>query len=178
MSDLEKYMRDHRAEFDGDEPDPGHFKRFEERLATQPVTMHRGVNRFAMLKVAALILLLITVSVFVFDWAGREIREQFATGKQGTELPLEVREAVQYYDSQTATQLGTLNKLAAAQNEAATVNESARKEMKNLDAATAELKKLLAGNPGNERILDAIVQNQRMKESVLKNIISQVTQTK
>jgi hypothetical protein len=178
MNDLEKYMRDHRDEMDDQEPGPGHFERFESRLALQPAGVHPGVNRFAMLRIAALILLLITVSVFIFDFAGREVRERFATKKAGAELPLEIREAVQYYDNQTTNRLGTLHKLAATQNEPGAPGESARKEMQNLDAATAELQQLLAANPGNERILDAIIRNQQMKETVLNNIISQVSQTK
>ena len=178
MSDLEKYIGDHRDEFDTREPGPGHFRRFEDRLAGQPLQVQPVADRTVMLKVAAVILLLITVSVFIFDFAGREIRERFATAKPGTELPLEIREAVQYYDNQATTQLGTLHKLAAARNEPGTAGESAMKEMQSLDAATAELKTLLAANPGDERILDAIIQNQQMKESVLNNLISQVSQKK
>ena len=36
----------------------------------------------------------------------------------------------------------------------------------------------LAASPGNERIIEAIIQNQQMKESVVNNIIAQVSQTK
>jgi len=178
MPDLEKYIKDHKDEFDTLEPGNGHFHRFEDRLASQPVAVQPGIKRPMILKVAALILLMITVSVFVFDLATREIRERFATEKPGTELPLEIREAVQYYNNQTNTQIGTLRKLAAARREAGVASESAAAEIKNLDAATAELKKLLADNPGNEHILDAIIQNQQMKGSVLQTIITQLSQTK
>jgi hypothetical protein len=178
MSDLEKYITSHKDEFNSFEPSSGHFQRFENRLNDQAEISPQGINRSMILKVAALILVMISVSVFVFDLATREIRERFAAGKSDTELPLEIRQAVQYYDNQANAGLGTLNKLAATRHEAIAVNESAMKEIQNLDDATADLKKLLADNPGNERILDAIVQNQQMKESVLNTIISQLSQKK
>lgn len=177
MTDLEKFMVDHRDEFDAYEPAQGHFERFGQRLASKPV-VEPALRQPVMLKIAAIILLMITVSVFVFDLAGRAISDRFASGRQGGELPLEIRQAVQYYDNQTDTQLAALHKLAALQHEPGGISEAAVKEIRDLDAATAELKKLLAGNPGNERILDAIIQNQQMKESVLNTIISRVSQQK
>jgi hypothetical protein len=171
-------MSEHRDEFDSFEPDPGHFGRFEQRLAAQPQTMRPLVNRSVMLRIAALVLVLISISVFLFEYAGKFIGERFAAGRAGTELPLEVREAVQYYENQAATRLGTLNALAANQKGTGNISESALSEIRTLDASTADLKKMLAASPGNEHILDAILRNQQMKESVLNNIISQVSQTK
>lgn len=178
MPDLKRYIADHREEFDGQEPDPGHFSRFGKLLDNQPAVHQPPANRPMLLKVAALILLMITVSVFLFDMASREIRERFAGEKSVAELPLEIREAMQYYDNQATNNLGTIQKLAANSREAGLVNESARVEIQALDAATAELKKQLADSPGNERILEAIIQNQQMKESVLQTIIKQVSQKK
>ena len=178
MKDLEKFIVDHRDEIDSTEPYPGHFQRFERRLASHPVASGSAFRPSLMLKIAAIILLMITVSVLVFDMASREISHRFASREQRAELPIEIRQAVQYYSNQTDTQLSTLNKLAAAQHEPGGISETAVREIRDLDAATAELKKLLDGNPGNERILDAIIQNQQMKESVLNTIISRVSQQK
>lgn len=178
MSNLEKFIREHQSEFDDAEPSTGHFERFTARMDVQPVTRSLGRNHSQMLKVAALIVILITGSVFVFDFATRELRERFASKQQGQELPLEIREAFQYYDNQTTTQLATLHKLVANRNDAGTLGVSTLKEIQSLDAVTDELKKSLAGNPGNEHILDAIIQNQQMKESMLNTIITQLSQSK
>ena len=171
-------MTEHHDEFDSSEPDPGHFGRFEELLESRVHQSQPAVSRSMMLKAAALILLMITVAVFIFDLGSREIRERFSAGSRANDLPTEIRQAIEYYDNQTIKQLGTMHKLAANQLEPGVVSESARNQIRNLDAATEELKKLLADNPGNERILDAIIQNQQMKESVLTNIISQISQKK
>jgi hypothetical protein len=176
MTNLEKYIKDHHGEFDSHEPEPGHFKRFEDRLAARPELRPSRHNRSLVLRIAALIIVLVTVSVFVFDFATREFRERLAAERQGVELPLEIREAVQYYDSQTKTQMATLNKLAVNQEDAGSLNSSALNEINILDAATDELKKSLAENPGNEVILDAIIRNQQMKENMLNTIITQLSQ--
>jgi len=177
MSELEKYIQEHQQEFETFEPDPGHFDRFISRLNEQPVILKPTGNRSVMLKAAALILILISVSVFVFEFATNEIRERFASGRPGTELPLEISEAVQYYDNQASAQLGALNKLAANNAEALSLTESAMKEIRSLDQATADLKQTWSGNPGNEHILDAIVRNQQMKGIILTNIIHQLNQS-
>jgi hypothetical protein len=178
MPNLQKMIREHREEFDDMEPAAGHFDRFAARLEEQPLTRSRAGNSTRMLKIAAVIIVLITVSVAVFDLATNEIRQRFANAKQGAELPLEIREAVQYYDNQTTVQLAAINKLAATHENSGTLGASALKDVQALDNATEELKKTLAGDPGNEHILDAIIRNQQMKESMLKTIITQLSQVK
>ncbi|MEI7724162.1 MAG: hypothetical protein WCK09_03610 [Bacteroidota bacterium] len=178
MPNLQKFIRDHQSEFDDAEPSAGHFDRFAARLDALPVTRPVARTRSQMLKIAALILVLISVSVMVFDLATREIRDRFAMAKQGSELPLEIREAVQYYDNQSGKQMATLQSLTANHADAVALNASALKEIRSLDATTNELKKSLTENPGNERILDAIIQNQQMKETMLNNIITQLSPSK
>ena len=178
MSNLRKFVKEHRVEFDDTEPSAGHFERFAARLDNQPVTRSLTSNRSQMLKIAALIIVLITGSVLVFDFVTRGIREQFAAEKSGTELPLEIREAAQYYDNQTSMQIATLHKLTAIHEDAGALNASALKEIQSLDATTSELKKSLAGNPDNERIFDAIIRNQQMKETMLNTIITQLSPSK
>jgi hypothetical protein len=176
MPKLENYIKDHFDEFDSIEPEPGHFRRFEEKVMQQPEVKLSRFNRSLLLKVAALILILISMSVFLFEFATREIRERFAHDSQATELPFEIREALQYYDNQTNTQLAALHKLAADLDDNRALNASALKDLNSLDATTDELKKSLVQNPGNEHILDAIIRNQQMKGTMLKTIITQLTQ--
>jgi hypothetical protein len=178
MSDIQKLFRDHRDEFDDAEPPDGHFERFAARLHEEPAVMPVRHRPARMLKIAAAIIILITGSVAVFDLATREIRERYANDGKEHDLPVEIREAVQYYDNQAATQLAMLNKMADSQVDAHDAGASALREISSLDATTAELKMALQENPGNERILDAIVRNQRMKEIMLNTIINQLSQVK
>jgi len=178
MKNLEKYIRDHHDEFDSMEPDQGHFDRFEDRLTDRSVLKIAGHNRPLILKIAALIIILISVSVFIFDFATREIREQFTDQFRQAELPLEIRQAFQYYDNQTITQIATIRKLASSHDEAGAIRASTLKNIQNLDASTEELRRSFTENPGNEQILDAIIRNQQMKESMLNTIINQLSQLK
>ncbi|MEI7983077.1 MAG: hypothetical protein WCI71_15615 [Bacteroidota bacterium] len=178
MSDLEKFINHHREEFDNFEPGPGHYKKFESRLTYLPVTLHIAKNPHTMLRIAALILVLITLSVFVFDLGTKEIRTYLNNRNAGTELPEEVREAVQYYDNQVGNRLEQLNKLASSNEEARVLSSNVIREIQNLDASTDEIKRSLAENPNNERILAALIQNQQMKEGIINNIINQLNQVK
>jgi hypothetical protein len=178
MANLEKFVKDHLDEFDSHEPEPGHFKRFENRLNAKQVAKPVANTRLQILKIAALIIILITVSVFVFDFATREIRERFEVAEQGSELPAEIREAVQYYDNQANNRMADLYQLAANHVGAKALSASALQDIQNLDAATDELMRSLAGNPGNEKILDAIIRNQRMKETMLNTIITRISEAK
>jgi hypothetical protein len=178
MSDIEKYFIRHQNEFDSYEPDSGHFERFELRLKEQQTILRSGQSRSTILKIAALILILISVSVFVFEFATREIRNRFSSEKSFSELPAEINEAVQYYNNQTNMHLGAIRKMAASNSEALSLSTAALKEIRNLDEATNDLKQTLSLNPGNEQILDAIIRNQKMKDSILNNILKQLSQSK
>jgi hypothetical protein len=177
MPELEKYIREHLGEFNSFEPEQDHFGRFQNRMSSQPV-LAVSHTRSRLLKVAALIVILISVSVIVVEFVTREIGERFVLLNQGSELPLEITEAIQYYDNQAMVQMGTLNTLASCNSEAISLNETALSEISKLNLSTAELKNTLLVNPGNEHILDAIIQNQQMKESILNNIIKQLSQSK
>ncbi|MCK9205190.1 MAG: hypothetical protein M0P58_12255, partial [Bacteroidales bacterium] len=178
MSVIEKFIRDHREEFDTVEPDPGHFQRFEARLQQRPTARTPALSHSGMLWVAALIVILISVSVFAFDFATQEIRDRFNNREANAELPLEVREVVQYYDVRVTNRIGQLNALASNNEEARELRTDAMKEIQTLDVNTGELKKSLAENPNNERILAALIQNQQMKEGIINDIIDHLSQVK
>jgi hypothetical protein len=146
-------------------------------LTTLPKPGQKDQNRSLLLKIAALIIILITVSVVAFEFVTREISNRFAIEKEGTELPLEIREAFQYYDNQTSVQMATLSKLAQRREDALALNTSALNEIRSLDAITSDLKQSLSENPGNELILDAIVRNQQLKETMLNTMITQISQS-
>ena len=174
MTQLDEFIHKHRSDFNDHEPDPGHFSRFEQRLVASALLRFPPIHRGLMLKVAAIILLFISVSVFIFDLSTRAIRERLFNEQAMTELPVEIREAMQYYDQKADRQLVEINKLATTGKEAEELNQSAIQQIKALDDNTLELRKNLNENPDNGRIQDAILQNQKMKEGVLNTIISQL----
>jgi len=178
MSDIENFIRNHRSEFDDIEPKPGHVQRFEARLNVDNTGRIVGINRLFLLKIAALLLLLITVSVFVFDLKTRSVRSRLGIEVASAELPSEVKEAMQYYDGQAIQQMNEIDKLAGTGQQAKDLNMTARRELQSLDDNTTALKKAFSENPNNERLIAALIQNQQMKERVTNTILAQLHQLK
>lgn len=176
MKNLEQYIRDHRDEFDAEEPEEGHFEAFRSRLAFEPQAVKTPARNFAMLRVAAVVLLMITVSVAVFEFGARYIGNTLRAGNDEKELPAEIREAMQYYDNRASAGIAEIRQLAAAHSGIGTDGKEALREISGLDASTEELKRALADDPGNEKISDAILRNQQMKDAILTHIITRLSQ--
>jgi len=174
MNNLEKLVQENREEFDAVEPLNGHLERFQERLGIKDQPEIRIPSRFSLLKVAAIILIIITGSIMVFDLTTRSIRERFSFGDANTELPAELSEAIQYYDAKVSAQMKEVRKLASNPVEAGIINEAAIKEMQTLDENTRDLQKSFAENPNSERLQAAIIQNQQMKEGIMNKIVNQL----
>jgi len=74
MDKLEKFIVENRESFDDAEPMEGHFSRFGEKLNQETIPERFASNRMFFLKIAAGILLLLGVSVFIFDFLNMTMR--------------------------------------------------------------------------------------------------------
>ncbi len=174
MDNLDNLIHDNRDQFDAIEPLDGHFERFAEKMGFPEQTAVAVPSRFGLLKVAAIILVIITGSIAVFDLATRSIRERFSSDKAGVEMSDEFSEAIRYYDSRAMAQMKEVRKLASDPVQADLINGDALKEMQALDESTRDLQKSLAENPNCERLQAAVIQNQQMKEGIMNNIVSKL----
>jgi hypothetical protein len=127
-----------------------------------------------MLKIAAVILVLITATVLIFDLGMKRISKSFEMVNAGTGLTNEMQDAVFFYDGQTSSRLGEFKKLACCGEEKVHLNSMVSSELNSLDANITELKHTLQQDPDNERIQAALIRNQQMKNQVLDNMISQM----
>lgn len=178
MKRLEDFIEEHRAEMDMAEPGEGHFDRFAWKLQqdTKSTETHHG--RFYVLKLAAVILLLITVGVITTEFVAGAFMQRIFKTNETSHLTPEMKEAIQYYDDQTREKLGQLEELAQTSPDVRKMQATVLRDIDNLDAATNDLKHSLGENPGNERIQAAIIQNQQMKESILNTILQNVISLK
>ena len=174
MDKLDKFISENARLFDDSEPDKGHFERFTERLDRETVVTPFRINRGLMLRIAAVILVLITATVLVFDMGMKRLSKSFEMVNTGTGLTNEMQDAMFYYDGQTSDRLGEFNKLACCGEEKVHLNSMVSSELNSLDASIAELKQALRDNPDNERLQAALIRNQQMKNQVLDNMISQM----
>jgi len=178
MSHLKKFIEANRAAFDEDEPGPNHFEKFNDRLRMLEDKSIVSKPSFQLLKVAAVIVVLISISVLLFEVATSQLKSRLTAEGPGYELPQDISDAIQYYDNESASKIATLRQLALNEGESEALCGSVMSEIKLLDATTTELRKSLEQTPGNQHIYDAIIQNQQMKESMLNNVIDQLKKSK
>lgn len=172
MDRLEKFINENREFFDSEEPETGHFNRFEQKIEQKIPQEKRGpFTRSLVLKIAATIILIFTVSLFLFDFnVFRSDRENLTR----SEFTGEIREAINYYGITAEDQMGEFNKLACCGQDTKKLQHIAVTELNALDESTRELELIHRKNPGDERIRSAVIRNQQMKETILKNMIQKI----
>lgn len=178
MKELEKYVKDNQDLFDDAEPGPDHFRKFRNKLELQE---NRGFNfqrSGMMLKIAAGILIFLTVAVFIFDYSINGLRNLLVPQTATVVFPADIRDAMQYYSQQASQGIIEINQLAGSGEEAQQLKDMTLKDLRSLDANTSELTKAYRENPDDERITAAIIRNQQMKETITKNMIQQMNQVK
>jgi hypothetical protein len=173
MDKLEKFITGNRDAFDDAEPMAGHFSRFEEKLKGEETPSY-PFSRTFLLKIAAGILVLLTVSVYIFDFAAHRATRSFAAESLGATVPSEVQDAINYYDDAATSKFVKIRKMACCQQDTTKIIAMAKREMNRLDASAADLKKAYDENPGDERVQAAMIQNHQMKEKVMNEMVKQM----
>jgi hypothetical protein len=170
MDKLEQFILDNRESFETAEPSPGHFDRFREKLDDRFGQSRTDSNRSLFLKIAAGFLILVAASVFSLDYAIQWVKD--SSGSSAS-LPSELQEAVNYYDATATEHLNNIQKLACCGQDSHKLYSMASGELKSLDDNSRELTNTLKENP-DERVKDALIRSQQMKEEVMKNVIRQM----
>jgi hypothetical protein len=178
MKNLEKIIRDNLDAFNSEEPGPDHFDKFREKLGiSEQRTLEFHRSPWA-LRIAAAILVLLTISVFLFDSSLEKLRNMLTDRTASVVYPAEVNEAMQFYAGQATLGMTELNQLAGSGPEAQKVKAMAENDIRSLDANSAELVKAFRENPNDERITAALIRNQQMKETIVNNMIKQLNLVK
>jgi hypothetical protein len=178
MDRLENYITENREFFDDKEPGVGHVTRFERMLDQNASPGKTSLNRGLILKIAAAVLLLLTVSIILFDFRQFRTHHALQNGVSAGLLPSELQETIDYYQNNAEDHLDRFQKLACCGQDTRKLHHLATDELAVLDANTQELEKVLKGNPGDERVQSALIRNQRMKETVMKNMIQKIQNVK
>jgi hypothetical protein len=174
MKDLEKYVKENLDQFNDAEPDPDHFEKFRNKLEMQDRGDSEIHRSGMMLKIAAVILIFLTVAVFIFDHSIRGLRNMLIPQTANVIFPRDVSDAMQYYSQQASQGVHEINQLAPSGKEAQALKDMTLNDLRALDANTTELTKAYQENPNDERITSAIIRNQQMKETIIKNVIQQM----
>jgi hypothetical protein len=169
MSDLEKHIIECRDQMDTSEPPSGHLKRFSKRLRQNNQQPGKKINLRHALQIAASLAILLTSTVLIVK-----------TGKGGNkiaEAPVveEFQETTSFYARQVNERY---DDIAAIPFDSEKEQEILLRELSEMDDYYKELLRELDANPGDERVMNALIQHYRIKLQVLDQIIDQLSQFK
>ena len=169
MKTIEDIIRGNKNFFEDREPSDGHFERFNIKLEMR---LHsRNVKRSIVpyLLRAAVVTLLITLSsLWTWEHFIRSGRDRMALG----DVSPQFREVENYYLHQVNMMEGEFSNVSFARNPEQ--QEVLRKEMKSMDSVYVQLQKELKMNPGDERIINAMIEHYQTKVEVMSFIINQL----
>jgi len=169
---LEKFIAGHRDEFDDFSPDPAVFERIRKR---KPVVVMINWNN--VLWKAAAVLVIFVASYYFHDIVNS--KQQTARTEPENEKPTEIIkmmiEAEAFYTAQIDTRQQEFNMLAVDQPE---IRKEVNYELVELDSVYADLKHDLKDNAANEEVIEAMIQNYRVKLDILEEVLRQLRAAK
>ncbi len=171
--ELERLILNNQHSFQDDEPMEGHFERFEARLqkASKPT---RKFNFKPVLKIAAIVVFALLTVNQARIWLTPEKKETLSLGS----ISPQYREVEYYYTN--AIQLG-INQLDKLKKEGL-INESEQqmmlKEQKEFDQMYQKLLEDLKANPGDERVINAMLEFYESRMNIITLIISKLKEVK
>ena len=178
MKRIEDIIKNNKEAFNDYEPREGHLERFSGKLAEHHFKKEGWFERYAItVRIAAAVLVFVAVTTLIYTDRLPVIKRLFTQSIASAELPRELVEAMQYYNVLTDKKVNQIDDLASSTDEAKRVKEKAMFELKSLEENNAELEQEYAQNPNNERILNALLQNQREKAKIFDKILNTLSQT-
>jgi len=164
------FITEHREEFDFREPDPGIWKKVE-----ADIRIKRGISWRVVLSRAAAVLLIFAASYGLNEWIhnlnGKEIRgERSSKAKKENAIP-GLREAETYYTYLVKQKLDELEPIIA---NCPSLQEELNFDMTELDRVYVELKADLKDNMANQEVVEAIIENYRLKISILEDLLTEM----
>lgn len=170
---LEKYILDHREQFDDQEPDPASWEKVETRKT--PVIR---INWKDIAWKAAAVAVIFVASYYFHDFMSsrKEISRNGYSKNAEVNTPIvkEWIEAEAYYTSQIDMRKKEVYRLTASKPE---VRLEINSEMVDLDRVYTELKKDLKDNADNEEVIEAMIQNYRLKLDILEEMLRRLKQS-
>lgn len=159
MDELEKIVTLSLHRLD-EEPEEGHFQRFEDKLKA-----HKKANKHSLLqrsmRIASVVLLLIMTTLYV--------NERFYSNNEAYVNP-EFEAAQYYYKTEISDGLSALQTIDGVLSDEQ--RELLLQEMEEADQLLQDLKDELKVAPDDPRIISAMLHHYRMKAAVINNIVN------
>lgn len=169
MDKLEQFIRDNRDMFYTEEPNEGHEQRFETRL-NRAARRNRIQLIYRVSRVAAVGLILIVSSIWVYNQVSQEHNRTIRLGEVNSELA-EVEFYFTHSINKTTSQIKELQEPVPEEYKEAYLNE-----MEAMDSVYQKLQEDLGANPGEDRIIKAMIQYYQTKLDAAQRILNQLLQ--
>lgn len=176
---LEQFVTENRDRFDDQEPAPALWNTIENELGSND-SKSRSINIRKIVWRAAAVLI-----IFFAAWTANDLydnyqNKQLASSGHNQEVPeqdsqiAELLEAEMYYTSQINERQQELFKYTS--NNPA-IREEINIEITELDSIYVELKHDLQDNLDNEEVIEAMIQNYRVKLQILEDVLFAIKET-
>ena len=179
MSDpLEDYLRNQRENLKSEAPDPGHEDRFLLKLQKED-TPKKEKN--VILRIAAVLAILLG-GITIGWWFTSQNQGPVITADSpvveenvAVELPPELAEVDAYYQAALDRKLKVARQF---KEEAPTDIADLEKRLQDLETEYQSLKKELVNSYGNDRLINSMIRNCRMRVTVIDKITQQLEKRK
>lgn len=175
MSIIEQRISKNKAVFDANEPDEGHFDRFQSKLQElHPETKKVSTRRImpVLLKLAAAALILLTTSSILFDYPS-VFHEKIAD-----DLNSELFEMDQYYASLNQKKYQEIESIVGEDDEIQVMKDKAIHKVNRLQDNTEKLKEEYVEANKDERVYSALVCNYRLLSTALDKVIESMNEVR
>ena len=168
MKTIDDIIRNNKDFFEEAEPSIGHFERFNRKLEIrfQVSAPKRSIVPY-LLKAAVVTLLVTLSSLWTWDHFIRPDSARMTLGDVSPEL----REVENYYIHQVSMVEDEIVNIDMGNAEQKTMLLS---EMKSMDSVYVSLQKELKTNPGDERIINAMIEHYQTKLEIMTYIVNQL----
>lgn len=164
MSDLEKYIKAHREEFDLVEPQSGHAERFALQMEKQLHGDHKSRMLFWRIAASVIILVVLSLSIWLPKMDNPE-NVQYSSLSL-SDISTEFAEVENYYKSRLEEESKKLEALSTNDPEVAAY----QKEIENLGIIYSDLEKQLYQSGTHEQVIQAMIENLRLRLTLIENL--------
>jgi len=165
---LEKFIVENREEFDIHEPGQELWGKIEKNIKPK-----RSLNWRMVIGRAAAVVLIFAASYMVHDIIDNRNRDiaRSRTRKEKELIIPELREAEVYYSNLINEKLQEIKPMFS---EDPMLEEEIRYDLNQLDSIYEELRNDLTDNIANQEVIEAMIQNYRLRLSILEDVLSQL----
>jgi hypothetical protein len=166
MKNIEDYFKEHREAFDMEEPDTGHFERFQAKLSGGDRSDKKGGTPWYVLAIAASVLL------FFGYWMGNHNQTVPAQGIELADVSPQLEETQNFYLASIQKEIVEIREKQTSENQK--IIDDAFQQLELLESNYRELTLELKESNADKRVIYAMITNFQSRLLVLQNLMDQL----